>query len=90
VPTTPPLTEQVLDALQRAGCPVTTTDLTRLLNEGRATPLIIDRVYGAAAALRARGAVRRLRSPANKRVRYWAIAAAAEPVCSCSQPQSNP
>ncbi|BBY46875.1 hypothetical protein MARA_03050 (plasmid) [Mycolicibacterium arabiense] len=81
-----PLTAEVLAALERVGCPVTTTDLMRLLNDGRATPLVVDQVYRAANALRARGAVRRLSNPSNKRVRYWE--AAAEPgSCSCGAAQ---
>lgn len=70
-----PLTAEVLAALQRIGCPVTTTDLMRLLNHDRATPLVVDQVYRAVDALRARGAVHRLKTPSNKRVRYWEVAA---------------
>ena len=66
-----PLTTEVLAALRRIGCPVTTTDLMRLLNHGRETPLSSDEVYRAADALRARGSVRSLKTKANKRVRYW-------------------
>jgi hypothetical protein len=81
-----PLTAEVLDSLKRIGCPVTTTDLMCLLNDGRATPLVVDQVYRAANALRARGEVRRLSTPSNKRVRYWE--AAAEPAaCSCGAAQ---
>ena len=81
-----PLTAEVLTALQRIGCPVTTTDLTRLLNRDRATPLVVDQVYRAVAALRARGAVRRLRTPSNKRVRYWELASpGAAHACHCAQ-----
>ena len=74
-----PLTTEVLAALRRIGCPVTTTDLMRLLNHGRATPLISDQVYRAADALRARGSVR---TKANKRVRYWEYIAES-PACTC-------
>jgi Fe2+ or Zn2+ uptake regulation protein len=69
-----PLTVEVLAALRRIGCPVTTTDLMRLLNRDRATLLVVDQVYRAVDALRARGAVGRLKAPSNKRVRYWEVA----------------
>lgn len=78
----PPLTAEVLAALQRIGCPVTTTDIMRLLNRGRSTPLVIDQVYRALEALRARGVVQRLKSSTNKRVRYWEVAAAPSD-CTC-------
>jgi Fe2+ or Zn2+ uptake regulation protein len=77
-----PLTTEVLAALRRIGCPVTTTDLMRLLNHGRETPLISDQVYRAADALRARGSVRSLKTKANKRVRYWEYIADS-PAYSC-------
>ena len=77
-----PLTTEVLAALRRIGCPVTTTDLMRLLNHGRATPLISDQVYRAADALRARGSVRSLKTKANRRVRYWEYIAE-PPACTC-------
>jgi Fe2+ or Zn2+ uptake regulation protein len=77
-----PLTAEVLAALRRIGCPVTTTDLMRLLNHGRATPLISDQVYRAADALRARGSVRSLKTKANRRVRYWEYIAE-PPACTC-------
>jgi hypothetical protein len=54
----------------------------RLLNHGRATPLISDQVYRAADALRARGSARSLKTNANKRVRYWEYIAES-PVCTC-------
>ena len=76
------LTAQVLTALRRVGCPVTTTDLMRLLNRDRATPLVVDQVYRAANALRVRGEVRRLRVEANKRVRYWEYVKG-RAVCTC-------
>ena len=76
-----PLTTEVLAALRRIGCPVTTTDLMRLLNHDRETPLISDQVYRAADALRARGSVRALRTKANKRVRYWEYIAES-PACT--------
>lgn len=75
-----PLTADVLAALERIGCPVSTTDVMRWLNHDRSTPLVVDQVYRALDALRARGAVQRLTSPSNKRVRYWQIASGA---CSC-------
>lgn len=68
------LTAETFAALERVGCPVSTTDLTRLLNDNRMTPLVIDQVYRALTALRGRGAVRRLRTAGNKRVRYWEVA----------------
>jgi len=77
-----PLTAQVLAALRRGGCPVTTTDLMRLLNPYRATPLVVDQVYRAANALRVRGEVRQLRAEANKRVRYWQYVKG-RAVCTC-------
>lgn len=77
-----PLTAEVLAALERIGCPVTTTDLMRLLNRDRESPLVVDQVYRAVEALRGRGAVRRLKSPSNKRVRYWEIVTAPD-ACSC-------
>jgi hypothetical protein len=54
----------------------------RLLNHGRATPLISDQVYRAADALRARGSVRSLKTKANRRVRYWEYIAE-PPACTC-------
>jgi len=89
-----PLTAQVLTALRRVGCPVTTTDLMRLLNRDRATPLVVDQVYRAANALRVRGEVRRLRGEANKRVRYWEYVKG-RAVCTCQnsslhQPTDDP
>ena len=77
-----PLTAEVLAALRRIGCPVTTTDLMRLLNRDRDRPLVIDQVYRAANALRARGEVRRLRAEANRRVRYWEYVEGPT-VCTC-------
>ena len=65
-----PLTAEVLAALRRIGCPVTTVDLMRLLNRDRDRTLVIDQVYRAAKTLRARSEVRRLRAEANTRVRY--------------------
>lgn len=82
------LTAEVLAALERIGCPVTTTDLTRLLNRDRHTPLVVDQVYRAVDALRARGAVRRLKTASNKRVRYWEVAATAN-ACSCGASQQG-
>lgn len=79
-----PLTAEVLAALERIGCPVSTTDVMRWLNHERATPLVIDQVYRALAALRARGAVQRLTAVSNKRVRYWT---AADSGCSCGAEQ---
>ena len=89
-----PLTAEVLAALRRIGCPVTTVDLMRLLNRDRDRPLVIDRVYRAANALRARGEVRRLRAEANKRVRYWEYVEGPT-VCTCrhsglERPASDP
>jgi Fe2+ or Zn2+ uptake regulation protein len=81
MPATPLITE-VLAALRRIGCPVTTADLLRHLNRGRATPLISDQVYRAADALRARGSVRSLRTTAHKRIRYWEYVAES-PACTC-------
>lgn len=83
-----PLTAEVLAALERIGCPVTTTDLMRLLNDDRATPLVVDQVYRAVDALRSRGAVHRLKAPNNKRVRYWEIATTAG-ACSCGAAQKG-
>jgi hypothetical protein len=84
-----PLTAQALNALARAGCAVSTTDVLMLLNTGRSDKLIVDQVYCALAALRARGAVRRFRSASNKRLRYWAIVGdAADPIgttCACQR-----
>lgn len=77
-----PLTAEVLAALERIGCPVTTTDLMRLLNRDRENPLVVDQVYRAVDALRARGTVHRLKASSNKRVRYWEVAAAPD-ACSC-------
>lgn len=79
-----PLTVEVLAALERIGCPVSTTDVTRWLNRDRATPLVGDQVYRALAALRTRGVVQRLRTASNKRVCYWEIATAGNG-CSCAQ-----
>jgi Fe2+ or Zn2+ uptake regulation protein len=76
-----PLTAEVLAALERIGCPVSTTDVMRWLNRDRATPLVVDQVYRALDALRARGEVQRLRTASNKRVRYWAVAAGG--ACRC-------
>jgi Fe2+ or Zn2+ uptake regulation protein len=81
-----PLTAEVLAALERIGCPVTTTDLMRLLNRDRPTPLVVDQVYRAVDALRARGAVHRLKNASNKRVRYWEVATAPH-TCSCGATQ---
>lgn len=83
-----PLTAEVLAALERIGCPVTTTDLMRLLNRDRHTPLVVDQVYRAVDALRARGAVRRLKTASNKRVRYWEVATAPK-ACSCGTSQQG-
>lgn len=83
-----PLTAEVLAALERIGCPVTTTDLMRLLNHDRHTPLVVDQVYRAVDALRARGAVRRLRTASNKRVRYWEVATSPN-TCSCGASQQG-
>jgi Fe2+ or Zn2+ uptake regulation protein len=83
-----PLTAEVLAALGRIGCPVTTTDLMRLLNHDRATPLVVDQVYRAVDALRSCGAVHRLTTSTNKRVRYWEIAAGPRP-CSCGAPKQG-
>jgi Fe2+ or Zn2+ uptake regulation protein len=69
-----PLTADVLAALERIGCPVSTTDVMRWLNRHRTTPLVVDQVYRALEALRSRGAVQRLTSASNKRIRYWDIA----------------
>ncbi len=80
-----PLTAEVLAALERIGCPVSTTDVMRWLNRDRATPLVVDQVYRALDALRARGAVQRLKAASNKRVRYWTVAAAGG--CSCGANQ---
>ena len=77
-----PLTAEVLAALRRIGCPVTTTDLMRLLNRDRDRPLVVDQVYLAANALRVRGEVRHLRAEANKRVRYWEYVEGPA-VCTC-------
>lgn len=79
-----PLTAEVLAALRRIGCPVATTDLARLLNRDRATPLISDQVYRAASALRARGFVHSVRSNTDKRVRYWEYIAT-PPACTCGR-----
>ena len=81
-----PLTTEVLAALRRIGCPVTTADLMRLLNRGRATPLISDQVYRAADALRARGSIRSLKTTANKRIRYWEYITET-PACTCRHTQ---
>lgn len=81
----PTLTDEVLTALRRIGCPVTTPDLVRFLNDGRPAPLINDQVYRAATALRARGAVRSLQTATNKRVRYWEYVTDQPRNCSCSQ-----
>lgn len=83
-----PLTAEVLAALERIGCPVTTTDLMRLLNRDRPTPLVVDQVYRAVDALRARGAVRRLKAASNKRVRYWEVATGPN-ACSCGASQQG-
>ena len=83
-----PLTAEVLAALERIGCPVTTTDLMRLLNRDRETPLVVDQVYRAVEALRGRGAVRRLKTASNKRVRYWELATAPN-TCRCGASQQG-
>lgn len=83
-----PLTAEVHAALERIGCPVTTTDLMRLLNRDRQTPLVVDQVYRAVEALRGRGVVRRLKTPTNKRVRYWEIVTAPN-ACSCGAAQQG-
>lgn len=83
-----PLTAEVLAALERIGCPVTTTDLMRLLNRDRQTPLVVDQVYRAVEALRGRGIVRRLKTPSNKRVRYWEIVTTPN-ACSCGTSQQG-
>ncbi|BBY96420.1 hypothetical protein MGALJ_60890 (plasmid) [Mycobacterium gallinarum] len=80
-----PLTAEVLAALERIGCPVSTTDVMRWLNRDRDTPLVVDQVYRALEALRARGAVQRLKTASNKRVRYWTVAAGGG--CSCGATQ---
>ena len=77
-----PLTADVLAALRRIGCPVTTVDLMRLLNRDRDRPLVIDQVYRAANALRVRGEVRSQRALANTRVRYWEYVEGPT-VCTC-------
>lgn len=76
------LTAEVLAALSRIGCPVTTTDLLRLLNRGRPAPLVGEQVYRAANALQSRGSVRRLKAPTNQRVRYWEYVTKAAPPAS--------
>ena len=83
-----PLTAEVLAALERIGCPVTTTDLMRLLNHDRQTPLAVDQVYRAVEALRGRGVVRRLKTPSNKRVRYWEIVTTPN-ACRCGASQQG-
>lgn len=80
-----PLTAEVLAALERIGCPVSTTDVMRWLNRDRATPLVVDQVYRALDALCARGAVQRLKPASNRRVRYWAVAAGGDCSCGASQ-----
>ena len=77
-----PLTAEVLAALRRIGCPVTTTDPLRHLNRSRDTPLISDQVYRAADALRVRGSVRSLKTSTNRRIRYWEYIAESA-VCTC-------
>lgn len=79
-----PLTTEVLAALERIGCPVSTTDVMRWLNRDRSTPLVVDQVYRALDALRARGAVQRLTTASNKRVRYWTVGGDG---CSCGAAQ---
>lgn len=71
---------EVLAGLRRAGCPVTTTDLMKLLNQHRQRPLVREPVYDALNALRARGVVHALRAIANKRIRYWQLTPAAMPM----------
>ena len=83
-----PLTADVLAALGRIGCPLTTTDLMRLLNPDRATPLVVDQVYRAVDALRARGAVHRPTAPTNKRVRHWQVGAGPG-TCRCAAAQQG-
>jgi Fe2+ or Zn2+ uptake regulation protein len=80
-----PLTAEVLAALERIGCPVSTTDVMRWLNRDRATPLVVDQVYRALDALRARGAVRRLKTAGNRRVRYWSVSACEGRCCETAQ-----
>jgi Fe2+ or Zn2+ uptake regulation protein len=84
-----PVTADALAPLERLGCPVSTTDVMRWLNRERTTPLVVDQVYRALEALRARGAVQRLTSASNKRVRYWTIAAAGSCHCSAVQPGAS-
>ncbi|AFM20671.1 hypothetical protein Mycch_6071 (plasmid) [Mycolicibacterium chubuense NBB4] len=83
-----PLTAEVLCALERIGCPVSTPDLMRWLNRDRSTPLVIDQVYRALDALRARGEVQRLKATNNKRIRYWTIAGASA-ACRCGATQQG-
>ena len=61
--------------------------LMRWLNRDRATPLVVDQVYRALEALRSRGAVQRMRSASNKRIRYWDIATSSP--CRCGR-QATP
>ncbi|NTY62729.1 hypothetical protein [Mycolicibacterium sphagni] len=81
-----PLTTEVLRALERIGCPVSTPDLMRWLNRDRSTPLVVDQVYRALDALRARGEVQRLKATHNKRIRYWTISGASDG-CRCGARQ---
>lgn len=85
-----PLTADVLAALEHIGCPVSTTDVMRWLNRDRATPLVVDQVYRALDALRARGAVQRLKTASNKRVRYWAVAASGGCSCGAAERGASP
>ncbi|MDO3013264.1 hypothetical protein P5V34_04590 [Mycobacteroides abscessus subsp. abscessus] len=65
-----PLQTAVLAALQLHGTAISTTRVRELVNEGRREPIAAERIYYALRELTARGAVRAVEAP-GQRKRFW-------------------